>query len=369
MKFSFLSTLTTSLLIILFSCKEKSDATAQSQEVSYSYAIDSARILIENLLEIYGTPGVSVSVAIRGELIWSEGFGFSNVENQTKVNPSVTRFRIGSVSKTLTATALGKLYEEKKIEFDDEVQKHVPYFPAKKYPITVRQVAGHTAGIRHYRGNEFMSSAHYSTVREGLMIFQNDPLLFEPDTDYSYSSYGWNLISAVVEEVAQQDFLNYMQSIFDELNMEYTGPDIATTEVPDRTSFYGYSGSEVLEAPYVDNSYKWAGGGFISTSEDLVGFGNANLYNRIYDNKTFEVLTASHKLKDGSSTNYGIGWRSGVNDQGRSWLGHSGGSVGGITMFAMYPDEEIVVALCSNSSDHQWDGIHHILASLFSTAQ
>ena len=74
-----------------------------------------------------------------------------------------------------------------------------PDFPEKKYPITVRQVAGHTAGIRHYKGNEFLSDKYYATVREGLTIFENDPLLFEPDTDYSYSSYGWNLVSAIVE--------------------------------------------------------------------------------------------------------------------------------------------------------------------------
>jgi CubicO group peptidase (beta-lactamase class C family) len=357
------------LLIIFIGCKGKVVEKEHLTTPDFTEAIDSAKVLIQDLLDRYQTPGVAVSVSVGDELVWSEGFGYANVENEIVVDPSETKFRIGSVSKTLTATAIGKLYEEGKIDLDKIVQVYTPYFPEKRYPITVRQIAGHTAGIRHYRGAEFMSDKYYPTIREGLAIFENDDLLFEPDTKYSYSSYGWNLISAVVEEVAEENFLSYMTQIFQSLEMNDTEPDIAINDIERRTRFYGLWNGEMQEAPYVDNSYKWAGGGFISTSEDLVGFGNANLYNRIYDNKTFEVLTASHKLKDGSSTNYGIGWRSGVNDQGRSWLGHSGGSVGGITMFAMYPDEEIVVALCSNSSDHQWDGIHHILASLFSTAQ
>lgn len=366
MKFSIASTLITSLLIILLSCNESSVSTAQSQEVSYTATIDSAKVLVGNLLENYDTPGASVSVSIGGELVWSEGFGFSDVENQVKVDPSITMFRIGSVSKTITATALGKLYEEGKIDFDEIVQTYTPYFPEKKYPITVRQVAGHTAGIRHYRGAEFMSDQYYPTVREGLKIFENDSILFEPDTRYSYSSYGWNLISAIIEEVAEEDFLSYMMVIFQSQGMNSTEPDIAKNDIDNRTKFYGMWNGKMQEAPYVDNSYKWAGGGFISTSEDLVRFGNAHLYNKYYTANTFEALTASHKLQDGSLTNYGIGWRSGINDQQRNWIGHSGGSVGGITMFAIYPNEEMVIALCSNSSDHQWDGIHHILASLFS---
>lgn len=142
-------------------------------------------------------------------MIWSKGFGYADIENQIPVDPSLTKFRIGSVSKTLTAAAMGDLMKKDRLDPDTIVQTYVPDFPKKEYEITVRQVAGHTAGIRHYRGIEFMSSKLFKTVDEGRAIFEDDPLLFEPGTQYSYSSYGWNLISAVIEGASEEDFLGY----------------------------------------------------------------------------------------------------------------------------------------------------------------
>ncbi len=334
---------------------------------THQAAIDSASALVKSVQERYKTPGLAVSVSKEGKMVWSDGFGFADIDNGIKVDPSSTKFRVGSVSKTLTATALGKLYEEEKLIFDDTVQVYVSYFPVKKYPISVRQVAGHIAGIRHYKDNEFLSDKYFPTVRSGISIFEDDPLLFEPGTQYKYSSYGWNLVSAVIEGASQEEFLVYMSNLFNEKGMENTEPDIAGEENEDRTKFYMLESNKIVKAPFVDNSYKWAGGGFISTSEDLILFGNAHLYNSYLNRETFNILTASQHLKNGTATNYGMGWASGQNDQGLIWVGHSGGSVGGITMFAIYPEYEIVIAMCSNSSSHKWEGIHHILASLFSS--
>ena len=88
-------------------------------------------------------------------------------------------FRIGSVSKPVTAFAVGLLVEQGKLDLDAPVQMYVPAFPEKKWPISTRQAAGHIAGIRHYRGAEFLSSQYYATVEGGLKIFQDDDLLTE----------------------------------------------------------------------------------------------------------------------------------------------------------------------------------------------
>lgn len=367
MRYSIYKYLIVPAFLFAFVCKQKVQEKEQLLVSNYGPAIDSAKVLVKNLAEKHHTPGVAISVSVDGEMVWTEGFGYSDLENRVSVDPSFTMFRIGSVSKTLTSTALGKLYDDGKIDFDNDVQEYVPFFPIKKYPITVRQVAGHTAGIRHYRGLEFLSDSYYPTIKEGLTIFENDTLLFEPDTKYSYSSYGWNLISAVVEGASGKPFLDYMEGIFGDLNMSNTMPDIAAEEIPGRTNFYMVENNSVRLAPYVDNSYKWAGGGFISTSEDLVKFGNAMLYNNYLSPESFETLTEPHYLVDSTSTHYGMGWSSGESNQGLAWVGHSGGSVGGITMFVIYPDEGIVVALCSNSGQHGWDGLHHTLASLFNS--
>src|SRR5207249_1396387 len=112
-------------------------------------------------------------------------------------------------------------------------------FPDKGYPITTRQFAGHPAGIRHYRDDEFLLNRHFNTVLDGLTIFQGDSLLFPPGTKFFYSTYGWNLISAVVQGAAGQDFLSYMgRNVFRPLGMTHTAADRADSLIPNRTRFY-----------------------------------------------------------------------------------------------------------------------------------
>ncbi|NND73093.1 MAG: beta-lactamase family protein [Rhodothermales bacterium] len=296
-------------------------------------------------------PGLSVSVAEGGTLIFSRGYGYADLEQHVRVLPGESRFRIGSVSKTMTALAVGKLVQAGKLDLDAPVQRYVPSFPEKKWPITTRMVAGHVAGVRHYSGDEFLSQRRYESVLEGLTIFENDTLVFEPGTRYSYSSYGWNLVSAVVEGASGIDFLTYMQdSVFVPAGMIRTVADHTGEIVEYRTRFYERNAlGQIVPAPYVDNSYKWAGGGFLSTTEDLIRFGQAHL-DGILDEATIEILWTPQNLIDGSSTNYAIGWSSGTDNNGRFWVGHNGGSVGGTTRFRIYPQQEIIVAAVTNLS-------------------
>ncbi|MDN5200437.1 serine hydrolase domain-containing protein [Fulvivirgaceae bacterium BMA10] len=338
----------------------------ESQGQKINESIEEARKIVSAVMAETNVPGMAVSISIDGKTIWSEGFGFSNISQQKTVDPSQTLFRIGSVSKPLTAVAVGLLYEQGKLNLDAVVQEYVPDFPRKKYDITTRQVAGHLAGIRHYRGIEFMSNIHYESVLEGLKIFQNDPLLFEPESKYNYSTYGWNLISAIVEGASGQPFLDYMQiNVFDPMGMKNTYADDATKEIANRTNFYRFDGKKTTLAPAVDNSYKWAGGGFISTSEDLLKFGNAQLNATVLEEQTIQELIKPQKTKDGKSTNYGIGWRSGTDKFGRYWYGHTGGSVGGITQFYIYPKEKLVIAMVSNSSNVNYNEAPFKIVDIF----
>ena len=190
----------------------------------YGDAIASARALIDSLMEARGIPGMSVAVGQGSEVIWSEGFGYSDLTHEVRVTPE-TRFRIGSVSKPFTAAAVAHLVEDGALDLDAPVRTYVPSWPAKRWPVTTRQLAGHIGGVRHYRGSENFSMASYPDVLSGLAIFQDDSLISEPGTDYSYSSYGWNLISAVVEGASGEPFLDYMDAVvFGPLEMtEYRG--------------------------------------------------------------------------------------------------------------------------------------------------
>jgi len=316
----------------------------------YLEAIDASRALIREIMEAEGMPGASVAVGIGGEIVWSQGFGWADLEEGVPVT-TLTKFRIGSVSKTLTATGLGLLMEWGRIDLDAAVQTYVPDFPEKRWPITIRQLGGHIAGIRHYRGFEMLSSQRYPTVESGLAIFAEDTLLFEPETDYSYSSYGWNLLSAAMEEASGREFLVFMRDeVFEPLGLRHTVPDHNDSIVAHRTEFYEQREGAVINAPHVDNSYKWAGGGFLSTPEDLVRFGQAHLNPGFLRAGTLEELTEPQTLRNGESTNYGIGWRSGTQEDGDRTLWHSGGSVGGTTLLILIPEHDLVVAGVVNIS-------------------
>jgi len=315
-------------------------------------AIAASRDLIERERARTLAPGVSVAVSRGGRLLWSEAIGCADLELQVPVS-TATRLRIGSVSKPLTSVALGLLVEEGRLDLDAPVQRYVPDFPQKAWPITTRQLAGHLAGIRHYEKGEFEIRDHYDTVRKGLAIFEKDALLFEPGTMFSYSSYGWNLIAAVIEGASGERFLDVMRKrVFDPAGMAHTSPDDPAPIVPDRGRFYTRTEKgEIVNAGYVDNSSKWAGGGFLSTAEDLLALANALLEGRLLKPETVRLLWTSQKTKDGKETGYGMGWSVGVDAKGRRKISHSGGAQGGTAYLIIYPDEGLAAAMIVNSDE------------------
>ena len=335
---------------VLFSACASSPAPSGPDAATVAL-VDSARALIQAEMQASRLPGLSIAVAVDGEVVWSEGFGFADIEARVPVT-TTSKFRVGSVSKPYTATAVAQLMTVGRLDVDASVQTYVPTFPEKQWTITTRQVGGHIAGIRHYEGDENLSAVEYPTVEAGLEIFKDSPLLFEPGMRYSYSSYGWNLISAVVEGASGEDFLTYMvEHVFDPLEMADTQADWATQDIDARVSFYvrDASGSPV-PAPYVDNSYKWAGGGFLSTPTDMIRFAEAHRQPGFLTQEALDFLMTTQSLLDGSATGYGFGWTTNEDDAGRRLVGHTGGSVGGTTLLTMNPDTGVIVAMAINLS-------------------
>lgn len=302
-----------------------------------------------------GVPGLALAVAVDGKLVYSESFGYADLEERVPVWPT-TKFRIGSISKPLTSVALMQLVEAGKIDLDAPVQKYVPAFPDKGAVITVRMVAGHLAGIRHYKDDEFLIQKHYANISEALKIFENDPLVAPPGTKFSYSSYGFNLISAVIQSAAGEDFLPYMQrNVFNRMGLVHTTPDQNTQIIEQRSRFYELPKDGAVEnAEYVDNSYKWAGGGFLSTPEDLVRFGTALLHPGVLNAQSLKIMFTPQKTNSGQPIEYGIGWFIRKSKSGKLVYEHSGGSVGGTSQLIFYPESHIVVALTTNLSEGLW---------------
>jgi len=312
--------------------------------------IKEAKSLIIELMSEKSIPGLSITVANKNKILWTEGLGFADLENNIPVKIN-SKFRIGSISKSLTSLALGKLMEEGKISLSDTIDKLVPYFPKKNHQITIKELASHTSGIRNYNysNGEYFSDTHYKTIKESIDIFKGDSLLFEPKTKYGYSTYGYVLLSAAIEEVTGQNFLDYMQnSIIALMEMHNTVPDFNDNIIDSRVQFYQLRDSTIINASYIDNSNKWAGGGFLSSSLDLAKMSQHLIKKDRLKKETIELLWTPTILANGEKINYCLGWRRDTNDSGNTYIHHGGSSIGGRSFLLIYPKEEIIVAITSN---------------------
>jgi len=339
------------VVFIIYCCAVNGQSNEAIRDKSYKTAISKAKAFIDSLQAKQDIPGMSVCVGSKDKILWAEGFGFADLENKTRVTIN-SRFRMGSVSKMLTTLAIGLLYQEGKWDLDAPVQKYLPAFPEKKYPITSRQLAGHTAGIRHYRKTDPLATPRrYTSVQEALWIFKDDSLLFKPGTGYNYSTYGYCLLSAVAEAVSGTDFLSFMRdSIFARLGMTNTIADYSDSIVPGRVRFYEHSKKQLVNAALVDNSYKWAAGGFLSTPVDLVNMSRSLINHTLLNEKTVQLLFTSQHLDDGKDIHVGIGWRNNTDKKGRTIIHHGGAIDGGRTFLMFYPDQGLIVAIAANMS-------------------
>lgn len=330
------------------SAAEAKAPAAAATDPALTEAIGKARAIIEKFIAPKA-PGVSVAVGIDGKIVWSQGFGYADREKQIPVTPA-SRFRVGSIAKSITAAGLILLVERGQLDLDRPVRTYVPDLPAAYAPITTRMLGGHLSGIRHYKGREMYLNKPYATVREGLKIFENDPLEHPPGSAYLYSTYGWSVISAVMEVAAKQDFLSYMDAnVLKPLHLDNTRPDRAGAVDPQRTQFYeSNAAGETVIAPPVDNSYKWAAGGYLSTPEDLVRFGSAHLAPGFLKKESLDLLFTPQKTTDGKLTTYGIGWVVTKDAKGHPTLSHTGGSIGGTSILIIHPSSKTVVAMVCN---------------------
>ena len=363
-------------------------AEASAVPIQFRAAATEARRLVHAFMAERGIPGTSVAVGVDGRIVWSEGFGYSDVELGVPVTP-LTKFRGGSTSKPMTQAAASLLKEEGRMDFDVPVQRYVPSFPEKGHVITPRHLMAHTSGIRHYppEGNEFHSATHYEDIVEALEIFENDPLLFEPGTAESYSTYGANLLGAAVQGAAGEDFLAVLHEyVFAPLGMLSTVGDHTDRIILHRTGFYertnrrphyhlrqsswgdGTGLGELLNAPYVDNSNKWAGGGLLTTPEDLVRFGSAHLRPGFLTAESLTEILTPGRTENGEVQNRGLNWSIETDDEGRRVISHGGGGVGSNSSLRVYLEEGVVVAIQANLSQSNPGVLSEPIAELFISA-
>lgn len=306
--------------------------------------------LLQKLIDEKRVPGLAISVRKNNKVYFQKGYGFANLEERIPIDPNKTIFRIASVSKPIAATALANMVADGQLDLDASFYRYVPYFPLKEYDFTLRQLAGHTAGIRGYRGVEYGLNLPLQ-IKESLNIFQDDALLFKPGTQYRYTSYDWVMISLAMEEVSEMSFADYVQEkVLKPYGLQNTFPEIPGVAIPNKATFYSRGRSGFREAIPVDNRYKLAGGGYMSTVDDVANFGQLFLDASLRKTPVMsQFLTAT--VIQGTSTNYGLGWQVSEDKWGRPYFGHVGNGVGGYAVFYVYPKEDMVFSILINCTN------------------
>lgn len=340
----------------------------------WAAAVQRGRDIVRAGVAEQNLPGVSVAVGIGGELVWAEGFGWADIDKKTPVTP-ITKFRLGTASIPLTAVAASVLMEQGKLNLDEKIQTYVPEFPEKPWPVTLRQIMGHTAGIRSDSGDEGpLFGTHCDRPVDALPAFAGNDLRFEPGTQYNYSRYGFILVSAAIESAGGSPFLAFMQKqVFDPLGMNETIPDSVEASPERATPYFPRFAADPRYGPDLmrdlDLSCYAGGGMFLSTPSDLVRFVHGVNSGKLLKRETVQLLQTSQRLASGEETNYGLGWdRETIDLAGQkvTVIGHDGDVLGGIAGSLMIvPDRGIVVAMWSNTSYADTPALARRLAQAF----
>jgi serine beta-lactamase-like protein LACTB len=308
---------------------------------------------VSSFMSANSVPGIGAAVVLDGEPVWSAGFGMADLENFAPATAS-TLFRLGSISKPITAVAILQLSERGKLDLEAPVQKYCPAFPEKQWPITTRELLGHLGGIRHYnadgKGDVAEDSArHFATMVESLQIFASDPLVAKPGTKFNYSTYGYTLLGCVLEGAAGVKYLDYVkENIFRPAGMEQTQADDFFAVIPHRTRWYHKDKAALVHnAGVLDSSYKIPGGGLISSADDLAHFEAAILADKLLERATRDRMWTSLKTADGKPTGYGLGWGT-LEKFGIRILAHNGGQQGTSTSFLVAPERRAGVVVLTN---------------------
>jgi len=352
------------LLIILLVVHLEDHCLAQSAN-DYKVKIQQIEEFISKKMELDKIPGLSVGFYI-GDFEWAKGFGYADLENNLPATAN-SSYRLASNTKSMTAIAVIQLAEKGKIDLDADIRNYLPYFPRKKWPFSTRQLMGHLAGISHYQDyeNEGHIKVHKDT-RESIDIFDDFDLISEPGTQYLYSSYGYNLLGAIVETVAKKPFEDYLEShIWDPLGMERTCMDSPTEIIPNRVTGYRMQHGNLEQSEYVDMSSRFAAGGTRSTVVDLLKYARGVREMGIISQESITMMETSMQTQAGYFTGYGMGWRL-TPTNGHFIAMHTGSQQETRTILIRIPEEDAAIAMAFNlEGTNQGSYAYHLYQILF----
>ncbi|HST12048.1 MAG TPA: serine hydrolase domain-containing protein [Terriglobales bacterium] len=335
------------LVATLFFLSAAASAQAQLPKKLSPTQEQSIRALIEKTISAHRVPGATFAIGLGGQIAWSEGFGYDDVENHVKALPE-TAYRTASIGKAMTATAAMELVEQHKLDLDVPIQTYCPRFPQKQWPVTARDLISHTSGIRHYEGPnvdaEAFNTHYYEHVSDALDQFKDDPLKQQPGEDMLYTTWGYVVLGCVVEGASHEEYRAFMRkTIFDPAGMASTRDDDPRAIIPNRARGYVFESGELKNSRWSDLSNKMAAGGWVSTAPDLVRFMNAWMEGRLVSQPTMKLMLEPYKLRHGTIDNFGLGWF--IDDYHGMKAGLYGGGTAQVSALVFFvPEKQLAIA-------------------------
>lgn len=336
--------------------------TAQSQDVHPGDQLDALIGKNKNV-------GMVAAYSIDGETKWHQGAGKECADGEHKFN-SETLTRIASICKSMTAVAIMQLVEKDLIDLDAPIGNYLPDLPEDKQKITARQLLSQTSGIAHYpNSKEVENTIHYNSLAQAMSVFIDRPLKAPPGTEYHYTTYGYVVLGRIIEEVASTSYSDYMQNnIFDIAEMKNTFVEDINGNYPNKSCLYTSKGKKTKKGEQNDLSNRTPGGGFISTAEDLLKFGNALIEEKLITQESLEAMFEIQPVSY-AGNKYGLGWTLyGPPPHESVVIGHSGGQTGCSSQLFIVPQSKTVVVVLSNTSG-RYDEIVNLASSILNYSE
>jgi CubicO group peptidase (beta-lactamase class C family) len=301
-----------------------------------------------------GAVGLSVAVARAGKMVVEQGAGIADLEFNVPANRE-TSFRIGSVTKQFTAAAIMKLAEQRKLALDDDIAKYIPEFKSGGRKVTIRQLLNHASGVPNYTAQpDFVTKAAPLdlTHAELLKSIEGVPFDFEPGKGWHYSNTGYYLLGMIIEVVSKRPYATFVkEELFEPLGLTRTFYGSERDIIPNRAQGYAFDpamGRLSNDAP-VSMDNPGAAGALAASAGDLVRWQIALRAGRAVKPESYQTMITSTVPTGQGPQRYGFGLMIGEVDGVKRIL-HNGGIQGFNSVLMTFPDEELHVAVISNST-------------------
>lgn len=311
----------------------------------------------------------SVLIGQEDEILFNKGYGYANYEEKIKNTPD-TLFAIGSITKQFTAMAIMQLYEKGLLDLDDAISKYIPGV-VEGDNITIKHLLTHTSGLINYTDLllEMEEVPEDTSIDFVLGLFKDEPLIFEPGTQWIYNNSGYVLLGCVVEKVSELSFDEYLkENIFKPLEMNDTGTYYDKMEEDYAVGYVGITELTPVEADEILLKIAYGAGNILSTVNDMYKWDRALQTEKLVKKETLDMIFDIQEKMPESEVytfdGYGFGWFIENNPELGKIVSHGGNTLSYSAQLSKYVDKDITIIITTNAGNYFLDTIDKTLVDI-----